>query len=518
MRNGSLTVPEYFFEVYPNKGKRLDHLALGATALYDAWVETSNSTYLDIAEHAMNFLIVEMKHYYSMDFHGLKLAVLRNGSAVSVDEGLREGHSIVTDINAIAMRALLKGFETTGNATYMSLVDDVFEALIIYNWDSEYGAWFAETLDGLPYDPNEDEDVKYYKYSEIQFQMVLTMEYMYELTLKQFPLRLIIDTLELTLSKLWEPIDEGFVRNGNQEWQVLDDSWEIHYSAVQSQAILALDTMWSYGLPFVSNVRIQPVSPRPKDVIHFIVTAHDSDGISLVYVNYTLSTNETDTNGILVLPENPQVGNVYNNSIENIADQTRCNFVVVANDTTGREYIAGSYFFIVRTDIFAPIVNLRSIYPTDEVRIGDDVIIDFEVYEFPLHSYVWNCELWWRVNSGAFDVVNMTFMGVDDDHLIYRHNLGQFNAGDELEFEGQITDEAGNVGVSSRFRLTILEPRQVITPLATWQILAGVGLIAAPGLGYLWAKGRKRGYVEAQKEGKKDAKRRARRRGPRRRR
>jgi hypothetical protein len=518
MRNGSLSIPWYFFEIYPNDGKRLDHLALGATALFDAWVETGNSTLLNIAKHAMDFLYVEMQEWYGMDMTGLRLAVQRNGGTLTLDPGLRPGDTVVTDLNAIAIRALLRGYNTTGNSTYLDFAWDVFTALLEYSWDSALGGWFTETLDGLPYDPLDDEDVKYFKVSEIQLQMILTLEDLYEVSLDQFPLRMAIDTFDLVLGNLWEPIDEGFVRNGNQEWDVLDFDWEVHFTTVQCQAIISLNTMWAYGLPYVSNVRIQPISPRPQDTIDFIATAQDADGIDIVYVNYTLSVNGTETNDILLLPENPLAGGVYNNSIPALANNTRCNFIVVANDTTGREFIAGSYFFIVSTDNFAPVITLRAIYPTDEVRVGDDVVIDLEVYEYPLHSFVWTCELWWRVNSGAFSSVNMTLLGADGDHLVYRHNLGQFHAGDSLEFEGHIEDEAGNIGISQRFRLTILGPRQAVTPLAAWQVIATVGLIAAPGIGYMWARGRSRGYSEAQKQGKKEAKRRARRRGPRRRR
>ncbi|MGY5860457.1 MAG: hypothetical protein RTU63_13890 [Candidatus Thorarchaeota archaeon] len=510
MRNGSLTVPDYFFEVYPNDGKRLDHLSLGATVLYDAWAATSNTTLLAIAEHALNFLINEMEYYYTMDLQGLKLAVTRNGGAITVEAGLREAHSIVTDINAIAMKALLKGYETTGNETYLTFTEDVFQALLQYNWDTVYGAWFAETLDSLPYDPNDDDDVKYFKYSEIQFQMVLALEKLYEVTSDQFPLRLVIDTLELVLAKLWEPADEGFVRNSDQEWRVLDDLWETHYTAVQGQAVLALDAIWGYGLPYVSNVRIQPTNPRPEDLINFIVTAHDADGIDTVYVNYTTIEGEIETQGILELIEHSVAGGIYNNSMEGLADQTVCNFIVVANDTTGREFIAGLYNFIVRVDVFAPVVTLEAIYPTDEVRIGDDVVIDLDVYEFPIQSFVYDCELWWRVNSGPFDQVNMTLIAISGDHLIFRHNLGQFQAGDQLEFEGHIEDEAGNIGISPRYRLTILGPLISVTPIEAWQLAMVAGLVGAPGIGYAYTRRKRSTYRTAQKEGKKDAKRRAR--------
>ncbi|MFW9786570.1 MAG: hypothetical protein ACFFE2_00565 [Candidatus Thorarchaeota archaeon] len=515
MRNGSLSIPEYIWEVYPNNGKRLDHLALGATALFDAGVATGNTTLINIAQQALEFLSIQMRYYYDMEFVGLRLAVLRNGGTLVLDEGLRPGHTVVTDLNAIAIRALLKGYETTGDSSYLDLARDVFEALLANNWDQTSGGWFAEVLNGVPYDPNNDEDVKFYKYSEIQFQMILALEELYETTLDQFPLRLIIDTLELVLAKLWEPVDEGFVSNGNQDWDVIDPNWEIHYTAVQSQAVLVLERVWSYGLPFVSNVRIQPTNPRPQDLINFIATAHDEDGISLVYVNYTMNINGSETNGVLVLEPNPFAGGVFNSSMSNLPDQTSCNFIVVANDTTGREYVAGSYYFLVREDIYAPSVNLRAIYPTDEVRVGDDVIIDFNVVEFPSHSFVYDCQIWWRVNSGSFEIQNMTFMGVDQDNMVFRYNLGQFHRNDVVEFEGQCLDESGNLGISSRFKLTILGPKFVFTPTTLWQISLTIGLVAAPGIGYLYLRTRKRGYSEAQREGKKAAKRRARRRGPR---
>jgi hypothetical protein len=78
-------------------------------------------------------------------------------------------------------------------------------------------------------------------------------------------------------------------------------------------------------------------------------------------------------------------------------------------------------------------------------------------------------------------------------------------------------DEAGNVGESRLYVLTILGPVIDVTPFSVFQILAAVGLIAAPGVGYAYARMQKRNRGEAQRDGKKQARKRARRRGPRRR-
>jgi len=517
MRNGSVSVPAYFDEVYPNDGKRLDHLVLGATALYDAGLSSGNSTMVNIADTAISFMLSYMKYYHDMEFRGLKLAVDRTGGVVNVGEQQRVAHSIVTDINAMAIRALIKGYGTTGNTTYLAEANQVFETLFTNNWDEDSGGWYAEVVDGEPYDPLEDEDVKFYKYAEIQLQMVLALEDLYEATDSIYPIRMVIDSFELILEHLWDIIDGGFVSNGNQLWETFSPDWQIHYTAVQAQAVIGLERAWNYGLPIVTRIRITPTNPRPEDIVYFSVTVIDSDGIDTVYVNYSLTVGENETRGILPLYAHPSIGGLYNNTMANLEDGTSMNFEVFANDTTGVAFVAGIYHFAVRVDTFAPTAELHAIYPADEVRAGDDVIIDMETYEFPEHSITNSCELKWRLNSAAYTSENMTPVGIDDNRLIWRIILGQFNAGDVIVFFCSVTDESGNVGESRIYRLTVLGPEFNITPFTTFQIVAAIGLIAAPGVGYAYTRMRKGGYKEAQREGKKAARKRARSRGTRKR-
>ncbi len=518
MRNGSLIVPTYFDEVYPNDGKRLDHLVLGANVLYDVGLSTGNATLLSMADSAMSFMLSHMKYYYDMEFRGLKLAVNRSGGVVNV-EGLhtRVAHSIVTDINAMALRVLVKGYETTGNTTYLSFANQLFESLFSNNWDEDSGGWYSEVVDGEPYDPLDDEDVKYYKYSEIQFQMALALEDLYETTDSIYTIRMVIDIFELVLWKLWDFASEGFMSNGNQEWVVISDEWKIHYTSVQGQAIIGLERAWSYGLPIVTQVRISPTNPRPEDIVYFAATVLDDDGIDYVYVNYTVNLEGNETQGILPLLANPQVGGRFNNSLSNFEDSTEVNFDVVANDTTGRVFIAGSYYFIVRTDTFPPTAQLHAIFPSGTIRIGDNIVIDFETFEFPIHSHTNYCELRWSLNAGVYTAVNMTPIAVENDRIIWRYILGQFNAGDQISFFGLVMDESGNIGESRYYSLTVLGPEFNITPFTVFQIVATAGLIAAPGVGYAYTRMQKRNRGEAQREGKKAARKRARSRGPRRR-
>ena len=518
MRNGSLKVPPNFDEVYPNDGKRLDHLALAAAALYDAGVSFGNATLVNIADSAMSFMISYMTYDHDMEFVGLKLAVNRTGSAVVVHPGDRVAHSIVSDINAIAIRALLKGYETTGNMTYLDMANQVFEALFANNWDGESGGWFAETVDGEPYDPLEDEDVKYYKYSEIQFQMILALEDLYEVTDSIYPVRLVIDTLELTLEHLWDLADEGFVRNSNQIWEVFNVDWEVHYTTVQAQGVVSLSRIWNYGLPIVSRVRINPTNPRPEDPVFFSVQAIDSDGIDCVYVNYTMAEGINETTGILPLSAHPSIGGLYNSSMGTLPDDTSVNFEVVANDTTGRTFVAGLYHFIVRIDTFAPTVALHAIYPNGGIQPGDNIVIDIESTEFPVQSHTNTCDLLWRTLDTAYVRENMTPIQAIDDKIIWRLALGQFDGGDQIMFFSQVKDAAGNVGESRIYQITVINPVITISPIAAFQVVAVVGLLAAPGVGYVYTKRKKGRYREAQREGKKDAKRRARQRGSSRRR
>jgi len=517
MRNGSLNVPPYFDEVYPNDGKRLDHLVLGATVLYDAGFSSGNTTLVNIADSAMSFMLSHMKYYYAMEFRGIQLAVNRTGGDVIVGEFERVAHSIVTDLNAMAIRALIAGFRTTGNTDYLTAANNLFETLFSYNWDGDSGGWYAEVVDGQPYDPLDDEDVKYYKYAEIQLQMVLALEDLYEETDSIYPIRMVIDSFELVIEHLWDDAHEGFFSNGNQLWETFSSDWQIHYTAVQAQAVIGLERAWAYGLPIVTRIRISPTDPRPQDVVHFSTTALDTDGIDSVYVNYTLNVGGNVTNGILPLFAHPSIGGLYNNTMADFEDDTSVKFEVFANDTTGRVFIAGIYSFLVRLDTFAPIAELHAIYPSNQVRVGDEVIIDMETFEFPVHSLTNSCELWWRLNSAGYTAINMTPIGFDGDRLIWRVNLGQFNAGDEIAFFCYVMDEAGNVGESRLYVLTILGPSFNITPITTFQVVATVGLLAAPGVGYAYARSRKNKIGEVQREGKKAARKRARRRGPRRR-
>ncbi|MFW9768055.1 MAG: hypothetical protein ACFFF9_12690 [Candidatus Thorarchaeota archaeon] len=517
MRNGSLSVPSYFDEIYPNDGKRLDHLVLGATVLYEAGLSLGNATLLNMADGAMSFMLSHMKYYHDMEFRGFKLSVNRTGGIVNVAEYERVAHSVVTDINAMAIRALVTGYETTGNTTYLSEANQLFETLFSNNWDEDSGGWWAEVVDGQPYDPLDDEDVKFYKYSEIQLQMILALEDLYETTDSIYPIRMVIDCFELLLANLWDFADEGFASNGNQLWEAFSPDWQIHYTTVQAQAVIGLERVWNYGLPIVTRIRITPTNPRPEDIVYFSVTAIDPDGIDTVYVNYSLTVGGNGTRGILPLYAHPSIGGLFNNSMKDFEDGSSINFEVFANDTTGRMFVAGSYYFAVRTDIFAPTAELHAIYPSDEVRVGDNVIIDMETYEFPEHSITNSCVLWWRLNTAAYTIENMTLVDIEGTRLIWRIILGEFYAGDVITFFCYVTDESGNVGESRVYRLTVLGPPFNITPFSVFQIVATVGLIAAPGVGYAFTRMRKNNRAEAQRDGKKAARKRARRRGPRRR-
>ncbi|MDF1539878.1 MAG: hypothetical protein P1Q69_13340 [Candidatus Thorarchaeota archaeon] len=510
LRNGSLTVPSNFDEVYPNDGKRLDHLALGAMTLYDAGQEQSNSTLIAMANSSMSFLVRYMKESFQTYYYGLKLAVNKTGGDVSVAAGRRPGNVVVSDINAVAVRALLKAYNVTGNSTYLTLAESIFEALMEFNWDDEFGGWFAETLDGLPFDPLDDEDVKLYKYSEIQFQFIITLEQLYEITGNLFYIRTTIDVLDQILGNLWDAEYGGFYQNGNGEWASFSQDWQWHHTAVQGLGILAMERIWIYGLPILSNVRINPVSPRPTDQVLVSATAQDSDGIDMVYVNYTSNLGGKVTTGVIELLPNPEVGGVYNSTFGLLNDTAQVNFFVTANDTTGYSFIVGVYYFVVRADTFEPLIELRMIYP-DEVRAGDVMRIEIGTYEFPLHSATLYCTLYWKLNNGPYTPVNLTLVGNDENNLIWQIDLGPFVGGDVISYYCIAEDEAGNSGTSPFYRITVLGEVDYVSPLAVWQLGAVIFLISAPGAGVAYVWSRSRNAREQQRILKKEARKRGRR-------
>jgi hypothetical protein len=512
LQNGSLAVPSYFDEVYPNDAKRLDHLALGAIALYDASVATSNATLRNMADRSMSFMMKYMKRTFQTTFYGLKLAVNANGSDIAVGQDEPPATLVVTDINAIALRALLKAYNVTGNATYLTFAEDTFQALLHHNWDAANGGWYEETLDGEPYAPvpYNDEDEMYYKYSEIQFQMVLTMEQLYQVTGDTFYIRTAIDTLDLVLSNLWDPTYGGFYQNGNQQWIPLGQEWQIHLTGIQGLGILALQKIWSFGLPIISYVSVNPSNPRPYDPISVSALVSDPDGVDCVYINYTMTLGTKVTEGVMYLEPNPSASGLYNNTFGTLNDTTQVNFYVYANDTTGMAFVAGSYYFVVRHDIWPPVITLRGIYPTNATA-GQNITLRFGTYEFPLHSITECCTLFWAVNGGRFHTVNMTLIGYDADYLLWESDIGAFKAGDVITYYCMSVDEAGNWGASPYYKLTIPGPVINLSPFAAWQLVAIFGAVAAPGFGAAYVYSRKKYASQKQRTLKKEAKKRGQR-------
>ncbi|MFX0045455.1 MAG: hypothetical protein ACFE8Z_06380 [Candidatus Hermodarchaeota archaeon] len=518
-RNCTLDDEGDALELYPNDGKRLDHLALAAELLFDVGDSTGNSTMLSMAESSLSFMISSMACYNNSDYNGFQLATNRTGGEPSVPSTERPARSVATDINAMAIRSLLKGYEVTGNSTYLEWAEDTHDALLKGHWDTMNGGWYTELVDGdlwVPPDPDYEE-TEDYKYSEIQFQMVLAEELLYEATDNLFYIRLVIDTLDIALAKFWDKEGGGFYTHGDATFSVLTDDWKSHYTGVQSLALLSLERVWGYGLPIVSYVRVSPTNPRPMDPVTFVVTATDSDGIDTVLVNYTSSLPGSENVTIIELLPNPEFGGVYNTTIEPLANGTRVNFVVIANDTLGNVFIAGSYFFISRVDVWGPVVLLRAIYPSDEVRVGDTVVVEFGTYEFPTHSVIELFQIYWKVNAGAYEPMNMTAVDVDGQYIVWVANLGNnFREGDVISYYCLAVDESGNTGQSAFYRLTILGPVIFVTPWSPWQVAATIGLVAAPGVGYGLTRIRRQRAMAAQRELKKEARKRSRKKRPRR--
>ncbi|MFX1271333.1 MAG: hypothetical protein ACFFAX_06570 [Promethearchaeota archaeon] len=519
LRNGSLNIPSYIYEVYPADGKRLDHIALGISALYDAGESTGNATLIAMANRSLDFMIKHMPYINETShYFGMRLAVNRTGGDPVVNEVERPARTVVTDINAMAIRALLRGYQITHNTTYLDWAEDTFYAVLANNWDQSYGAWFAETLDGDPYDPLDDEDVKWFKYSEIQFQMVLTLEDLYEVTSNTFFIQLTIDTLDLVIAKLWDIEYGGFFQNSDREGYVFSEGWRIHIAAVQGLGVLALERIWSFGLPIISYVRVSPTNPRPTDNITLLVTASDSDGIDTVFANMSIEYESGQTNlSIVLIPENANILGTFNTTINPLPDGTKVNFVVFANDTLGNVFIAGNYFFNVKLDIYAPVVLLRQTYPADEILAGQDVIVEFGIYEYPIHSIILSCQLFWKVNDGVYAPLNMTWYDVDGEYMLWVADIGNFNADDVVSFYCLAVDESQNVGESAFYRLTILALRP-ISPGAAWQTFAAIGLVIAPGIGYGFTRLRRERAMSTQRVLKKEARKRSTKKRPRRRR
>jgi hypothetical protein len=163
------------------------------------------------------------------------------------------------------------------------------------------------------------------------------------------------------------------------------------------------------------------------------------------------------------------------------------------------------------------VVLLRQTYPADEILAGEDVFIEFSIYEYPIHSIIISCQLFWKVNDGVYTPLNMTWYDIDGEYMLWLVDIGNFNGDDVVSFYCLAVDESLNVGASAFYRLTILSGRP-ISPGAGWQTIAAIGLVIAPGIGYGFARLRRERAMSTQRILKKEARTRSTKKRPRRRR
>jgi hypothetical protein len=147
---------------------------------------------------------------------------------------------------------------------------------------------------------------------------------------------------------------------------------------------------------------------------------------------------------------------------------------------------------------------------------GEEIMIEIATYEFPTHSGVTSCILYWRLNDGAYVPLNMTLVALETDHLIWRAALGHFVAGDRISLYCEVEDESGNLGQVFFDTIDVIGQPVVITPLSVWQVIAAFTLVSAPAgyVGYRYMK--KQRVRDTEKTLKKEARKRARKRRSRR--
>ena len=161
---------------------------------------------------------------------------------------------------------------------------------------------------------------------------------------------------------------------------------------------------------------------------------------------------------------------------------------------------------------------LRTTYPSDEIRAGDTVIIEFGTYEWPEHGRITSFIMYWKVNDGVYAPYNMTHVDYDESYYVWIIELGVFQAGDVISYYCLAEDESGNIGQSAFYRLTILGIYNPVAPWSGLQIALAIGLVAAPGIGYGATRLRRQNAMSTQRELKKEAKKQSTKKKPRRRR
>ncbi|PWI47384.1 hypothetical protein CEE45_11825 [Candidatus Heimdallarchaeota archaeon B3_Heim] len=353
---------------YTPTSNRVDHNVLMGNALLDLYQIESDEKYLTTALRIFDTINGTCRNSTTHLFY----------TGVDKDNWFIEPYVSDSFINSLVLEFLADLYNVTEETKYY---DDFFLLLnsVMTNfWDNEFGAFYAT----YSYN-NEERDDK--KYTERQFYAIRALDKAYEISGMSVYYNIILDVVEILTNKLYDAEHSGYNLLTNRDGLFGDPAWEDKLTVTQTLAIFALSNLWLYSKPGVLNAIWSPSTPRPQDPVTIMIAAFDADGISNVFLNYSIDDNPYEL--VEMVPDS-RIGNMYNTTIPNQYDGADIFFNIIVNDTLGNYVIRATYYFLWQFDEWAPIVTELGFEPGYEIPINTQFSITVSAQDVPIQGEV----------------------------------------------------------------------------------------------------------------------------------
>lgn len=345
---------------------RVDHNALMGSALLDLYRIESNVTYLTKALQIYDIINTTCRNNFTNLFYTGVDSTLE--LVVSPDS---------TDlfINSLVLEFLAYLYNVTEDPNYFDDFFLVLNSVLLHFWDNTGGGFFTS----YSYVASDYDDTR--KYTERQFYGIRALDEAYKLTNSTIFYNLILDTIEVLNTKLYDQVNGGYYQLTNADGTQGDDpTWRNKLTVTQSLAIYALANLWMYSKPGALNVLWSPSIPRPQDKVTLLIAAFDSNGISSVFLNYSI--NKGDYSLKEMIPH--YVGNMFNTTLDPPhTDGTTVDFNILINDTLNIQTVRGDYSFLWQIDIWPPEVQEIGFLPGNEIPVHEEFSIIISAHDIP---------------------------------------------------------------------------------------------------------------------------------------
>jgi mannose/cellobiose epimerase-like protein (N-acyl-D-glucosamine 2-epimerase family) len=350
---------------YEPQSLRVDHNVLMGNALLDLYRIESDETYLTKARQIYDFINSTCRNKSTNLYY------------TGIDSTLEIVDPYSTDlfINSLVLEYLAHLYNVTEDSKYYDDFFPLLNSVLLHFWDNRYGGFIASNSylnSGL--DDNK-------KYTERQFYGIRALDEAFKLSDNEVYYNLILDTVEVLNTKLYDQVNGGYHQLANMDWNQGDDpSWRDKFTVTQSLAVYALANLWMYSKPSALNVLWSPSTPRPQDSVTILIAAFDSDGISKVVFNYSI--NNGDYQWKEMTPHS--VGNMFQTTIDppNI-NGTTIDFNVIINNTLNNQTVRGDYSFLWQIDKWPPEVQEIGFIPGMEIQVNEEFSIIVSAHDIP---------------------------------------------------------------------------------------------------------------------------------------